>query len=95
MSRNNRYESEFGIWSTGTSPSSKGLFVPANIKFHSCSPEPSPIDQLENRSFAIALADKAELCRREFPLAVNKKVVGSESIPPYCSETRLLSIMTA
>jgi hypothetical protein len=61
----------------------------------SCSPEPSPIDQLDNLSFAIALADKAEMCRREFPLAVNKKVVGSESIPPYCSETRLLSIMTA
>ena len=68
----NRYESEFGIWSTCTSPSSKGLFVPANIKFHSCSPEHSPIDQLDNLSFAIALADKAEICRRDFPLAVNK-----------------------
>jgi DNA-directed RNA polymerase specialized sigma24 family protein len=30
-------------------------------------------DQLENLSFAIALADKAEMCRRDFPLAVNKE----------------------
>jgi hypothetical protein len=69
----NSHESEFGIWSTGTSPSSKGLFVLVNIEFHSCSPKPSPIDQLENLSFAITLADKAEMCRRDFPLAVNKE----------------------